>query len=195
MMGRMVRVTCHASRVTLFALGASLCGVAAAKAAPRDDQQLVLQLTAALASCREVAKRTVGYDVVFRRDPMRALVDEQGRLLTSAGLHGGLSVDGVIWSKERPLAVVDDELFAQGATLGPYTVLQIRQDGIVVKRKTDILLIPLDRGLQTPQERRVDPLSLLSLPEDVPVPYAPSRATVALPVGSDPVSEVPQQSH
>ena len=117
-----------------------------------------------LAQAIEQAKRLVGafvpYDVVFRRDPMRALVDAQGELVTSTGLHGGLSVDGIIWSPEHPLAVIDDELVGLGQSVGPYTVLQIQADGVVVQRQSQTLFVPLDRGLETRQEHPVDPASL-----------------------------------
>ena len=119
----------------------------------------------------EQAKRLLGalapYDVVFRRDPMRALVDAHGELVTSAGLHGGLSVDGIIWSPEHPLAVIDDELVGPGQTVGPYSVLQIQADGVVVQRQSQTLFVPLDRGLETRQEHPVDPASL-QLPTTVP---------------------------
>jgi len=160
----------------------ALCvvGVINAQAAQNDYGRLTEQLSQAIETCRQLATPGPGYDVVFRRDPMRALVDAQGRLVTSAGLHGGFSVEGVIWSPDHPLAVIDDELFAKGDTVGPYTILQIRQDGVVVQRGNDVLLIPLDRGVETQEERQIDPLSLLSLPEDVPVPYAPRRSPASL---------------
>lgn len=153
------------------------CVVAAsAYAAQQSYAQLTKELSQAIETCRGLSSQGAGYDAVFRRDPMRALVDAQGRLVTSAGLHGGLSVEGIIWSSDRPLAVIDDELFAKGDVIGPYTIVQVRQNGIVVQRGKEFRLIPLDRGIETQVERQVDPLSLLSLPEDVPVPLAPRRS-------------------
>jgi hypothetical protein len=157
-----------------------LWGVGLVSAASASHQQVANQLAEVIEKCRRLASQRPGYDAVFRRDPMRALVDSQGRLVTSAGLHGGLSVEGIIWSPDRPLVVIDDELFAKGDTVGPYTIAQIRQDGVVVQRDSDFRLIPLDRGLETQVEQRVDPLSLLSLPEDVPVPLAPRRSPASL---------------
>ena len=91
-----------------------------------------------------------GYDAVFRRDPMRPLVDTQGNMVTTVGFQGGLSVQGIIWSDERPLAVIDDELFAQGDTVGPYTIEKIQSDGVTVRRGEETTFIPLDRGLALP---------------------------------------------
>jgi len=163
-----------------MSLVAVLCGSGVASAASQDYGRLTEQLSQAIEASRHAAAPGPGYDVVFRRDPMRPLVDAQGRLVTSAGLHGGLSVEGIIWSSDRPLAVIDDELFAKGDTVGPYTIMQIRQDGVVVKRGDDVRLIPLDRGVETQTERIIDPLSLLSLPEDIPVPYAPRHSSASV---------------
>ncbi|MDP3704150.1 MAG: hypothetical protein Q8R78_07155 [Candidatus Omnitrophota bacterium] len=174
----MSRVTCYVLLVALFCAGSN------ALAATPSHQQIANQLSEAIEKCRGLALQGSGYDAVFRRDPMRALVDSQGRLITSAGLHGGFSVEGIIWSPDRPLAVIDDELFAKGDTVGPYTIRQIRQDGVVVQRGNDFVLIPLDRGIETQVEQEVDPLSLLSLPEDVPVPLAPRRSQVSIPSSS-----------
>ena len=142
------------------------------------------QLAQATAAYQQMVAPSAGYDVVFRRDPMQPLVDAQGRPVTFSGLHGGLSVQGIIWSDERPLAVIDDELFAHGDVIGPYTLLQNRQDGVLVQRGEDYLFVPMDRGLETQHERPINPLSLLALPEDVPVPYAPSRRPVVIESGN-----------
>ena len=124
------------------------------------EGRVLKPLTQAIEQAKRLLGAFVPYDVVFRRDPMRALVDAQGELVTSTGLHGGLSVDGIIWSTERPLAVIDDELVGPGQTVGPYTVLQIQADGVVVQRQSQTLFVPLDRGLETRQEHPVDPASL-----------------------------------
>ena len=140
---------------------------AAARAAERD----LTPLTQAVDHAKRLLGEFAPYDVVFRRDPMRALVDAQGELVTSTGLHGGLSVDGIIWSTEHPLAVIDDELVAPGQTVGPYAVLQIQADGVVVQRQEQALFVPLDRGLETRQEYPVDPTSLQPLPADAASPH------------------------
>ena len=179
---RALRVMCHVSCV----VACCAFGVLNAQAGQTDYGQLTKQLSETVSMQRTLARRATGYDVVFRRDPMRALVSSQGELVTSAGLHGGLSVEGIIWSSERPLAVIDDELYAQGQTIGPYTILQIRRDGVVVQKEQEYLLVPLDRGIETQQERHLDPLSLLSLPEDVAVPYAPQRSPAAISTSASP---------
>jgi hypothetical protein len=118
-------------------------------------------LEQAVASSQAMSKQMAEYDVVFRRDPMRPLVDSQGRLVSSAGLHGGLSIQGIIWSPDRPLAVIDGELFAAGQVVGPYAIQQIFGDGIIVRKQDgEQLFIPLDQGLETPPAETVAPSQL-----------------------------------
>ena len=130
-------------------------------AAPGSYEQVTEQLSQAVATYKTLNQQQDRYDVVFRRDPMKALVDAQGNLVTSIGLRDGLSVQGVIWSEERPLAIVDDGLFAQGDRVADYSIREIRRDGITVQRGTEILVIPLERGIElsqpTPQPSSTEP--------------------------------------
>ncbi len=107
------------------------------------------QLSTAIATCRELEAQVLPYDVVFRRNPMTPLVDAQGQLISSAGMHGGLSVQGIIWSPEHPMVIVDDELFSPGDAVGPYTIVEVRPDGAIVLQGVNTLFIPLDRGMDT----------------------------------------------
>ena len=122
-----------------------------AHAATISYERMAAELSQTLESAKTVAQSAdAGYDAVFRRDPMRPLIDGKGNLVTSTGFQGGLSVQGIIWSDERPLAVIDDELFAQGDTVGPYTVERIQFDGVTVRRGEETTFIPLDRGVSLP---------------------------------------------
>ena len=143
----------HSARSVLLLVACclSLGGVALAENSPKAYERTATQLSQAIESATTEAQSEAGYDVVFRRDPLRPLVDGQGSLLTSAGLQGGLMVQGIIWSDERPLAVIDDDLFAQGDTVGPYTIQQIHAGGVTVRRgNEEPFFIPLGRGLPPP---------------------------------------------
>ncbi len=157
------------------------CGIGAllVEAATLNYQHTITQLSQALTAYRSLQQRILPYDAVFRRDPMQALVNEQGELVTSSGLRGGLWVQGIIWSADHPMAVIDDELVASGASVGPYTILEIHADGVIAQRGREVVFIPLDRGLEPPTSvPSSESLSLLSLPEDVSPPFAPRRANV-----------------
>ena len=124
-------------------LSASLAQASSQRPARTTDQ-----LTEAITRFEQLDATAIPYDVVFRRDPLRALVDANGQRISSSGFSGGLLVEGIIWSQDHPLAVIDDELVAAGQTVGPYTVREIHRDGVVVQRGEETHLIPLDRGLQ-----------------------------------------------
>ena len=143
------RVACGMPLVAVLVIGA-LSRAVIAEAASSGYEQTIEQLSDALVSVQTLAKQVAPYDAVFHRDPMRAVVNEQGELVSSAGLRGGLSVQGIIWSDQHPLAVVDDELVAQGEAVGPYTIVEIRPDGVVARYGENTISVPLDRGIEPP---------------------------------------------
>ena len=113
-------------------------------------EQTADELAQAVHTAQALEEQAGGYDAVFSRDPLKALIDAQGRVVSATGFSGELAVQGIMWSQERPLAVVDDELYATGDSVGPYTIVEIRQEGVVVARDGATLFVPLDRGVGLP---------------------------------------------
>ena len=124
-------------------------GTATAAADGGGNRRALNELREAMQAVRVQQQRFAPYDAVFRRDPLQAIIDDRGQLISSAGLSGGLSVQGIIWSSERPLAVIDDTLVAAGETAGPYSVVDIQPDRVLVQRGDERLWIPLDRGVDS----------------------------------------------
>ena len=123
---------------------------AAAEINAKAYERVLQQLSKAVESSEALSNQVAAYDVVFQRDPLQPLIDSQGQVVAPVGLRSGLAVQGIIWSPERPLAVVDGELLGVGQVAGPYIIQEIRGDGILVKRGTQLIFIPLDRGLEPP---------------------------------------------
>ena len=123
--------------------------VSTVMAAP-NYERTVDQLSQAITTYQELTQHPEKYDVAFRRDPMKPLVDAQGNVLTMSGMKDGLSVQGVIWSETRPLVVIEGDLYAQGDTLDQYTIAEIRKDGVTVQNGAATQFIPIDRGVDTP---------------------------------------------
>lgn len=140
-------------------------------------ERMAEELSQATRGYRALVQEMRPYDSYFHRDPLQPLVDAQGHVVTAVGMHDGLAIQGIIWSDQKPLAIIEDELVAPGAQVGPYTVLQVRADGIVVQYGEDYLLIPLDHGLETPHAR---PVAFLTLFQDIPIPYTPRRTIIVL---------------
>lgn len=115
-----------------------------AKGSTASYEQTAEELAQAVESAQALEAQAGGYDAVFNRDPMKALIDAQGRVVSTSGFSGGLAVQGIMWSQERPLAVVDDELYATGDSVGPYTIVEIQQEGVVVARDGKTVFVPLD---------------------------------------------------
>ncbi|MCM8794297.1 MAG: hypothetical protein NC819_00600 [Candidatus Omnitrophica bacterium] len=77
---------------------------------------------------------------------MFPLIDQQGNLVSLTGFSSGLSVVGIIWSDQRPLVIVDDDIYGKGETIGPYTIVGIKRDGIVVADKSgEETWVPLNK--------------------------------------------------
>ena len=161
-------------QAVVFLLLCGLGGAFAAGASPSTYEQTFERLSQAITASQNLAKHMAPYDAVFRRDPLQALIDERGELVRSSGLHGGFSIQGIIWSDTSPLAVIDDELHVQGDTVGPYTIQQVLPEGIIARRGTVALFIPLDRGIELPQEHIVE---RPSPPASQPAVPAPASAT------------------
>jgi len=148
--GISLRIPNSAFPTTLFLL--FFLFVSLASASQDKYERITEQLSQTIAAVKESDTRKEKYDVLFRRDPMRALVDPQGNLLTSAGLHEGLAVQGVIWNEKRPLAVIEDELYATGDVIGDYVIRDIRNDSVIIQHGDQTERIPVDRPLSEPTD-------------------------------------------
>ena len=95
---------------------------------------------------RELLKPKESYDDVFRRDPMKPLIDSTGNIVNPAGLQEGfegLAIQGVISSKEFKAVLVDNQFYLEGQTVGPYKILEIRPDGFLAQTTNGNVFIPL----------------------------------------------------
>ena len=125
-----------------------MCRVSYAEPLSRGYERLIEQLTNAVKPYENLTRQEVSDDVLFRRDPMQSLVDTQGNLVSYAGLHDGLLLQGLIWSKDFAMVLVDEEFYAKGDQVGPYKILEIKYDGLVAERGSERLFIPLYRDAE-----------------------------------------------
>jgi hypothetical protein len=187
-----------ASAVLVAPASAFLAASAQAGVSPRDYQRLIEQLSDTTESRKRASQQMIAYDVVFRRDPMRPVVDAQGGLLSPAALHDGLSVQGIIWSEAHPLAVIEGDIFSVGERVGPYTILEIKPSGVVAQRGNEMLFIPLDRGVGAVQPVAAVPsataVAPAAAPNTSPAPTiapltgpAPATSTAAATPAADPL--------
>lgn len=112
-------------------------------AATNGPEQIIDQLAQAVRTAQALAQRDPIDDVGSCRDPLQPLVDQHGQVISVVGLSGDFLVQGIVWSNQRPLAVIDDEVVGVGDVVGPYTVLEIRADGVLVQQGTETSFLPL----------------------------------------------------
>ena len=128
----------------LSVLMISLLGPWVREAWAGDYQQVADQLSQTMKLFSEAQKDgTARYDVVFKRDPMRTLIDEQGRLVSARGLSNGLTVQGILHSQGLTTALINDQFYHEGDTVGAYKILEIRSDGLKAQWGDKVLFIPL----------------------------------------------------
>lgn len=112
-----------------------------------DYNETIDKLTRSIAAARALSDQMIAFDAIFRRDPMNPLVDSKGAIVSASGMQDGYGVQGIIWSDVHPIVIVDDELFDEGDTVGPFTIRKIQKDGITVDRGSGSFFIPIDRAV------------------------------------------------
>ena len=127
-----------------------------AQAAGDVHDPIAEQLLHTMKQYRAQDKPLPGYPVVFRRDPMRSLIDEQGQVTGPRGLYNGLAVQGIIRSKDMRLTLVNDEFFKEGDWVGPYKILKIQPEGLLTQLEGKDLFIPFYPETQSGELRPAD---------------------------------------
>ena len=138
--------------VGILAWGLVLATGSAALAAGSGDVERTAQRLAQAVEDWKVQATPWGHEseVAFTRDPLQPLVNAQGQVIGPiGGLQSGLSVRGIIWSEQHPMAVIGDELVGEGETVGRYTITKILQDRVEVQAGSETKVVLLERGVAT----------------------------------------------
>ena len=101
---------------------------------------------------RKLSEPGSGYNVVLRRDPLEPLIDGQGNVVSATGLHEGLVVQGIIYSEGFKSALVDEQFYFVGDTVGPYRILQIKPDGFLAQDGEKTIFVPLYSNTKTQEK-------------------------------------------
>src|SRR5262249_53258136 len=98
-----------------------------------------------------------------------------------AGLRDGFWVQGIIWSEDHPLVVIEGDLFKQGDMVDQYTIKEIAHDGITVESGGTTQFIPLERGLDMPASDAATPSSAEQAPSSPTLDQPPAQQPSATP--------------
>ena len=141
-----------------MALALSCSSFASAEIAPKEYERVSNQLGQALEFYRVLARPGVSFkdEDLLRRDPMRPLVDAAGNPVPGADLFDGPVLQGIIHSEGFTRALIDDKFYAAGDSFGPYTIREIRDEGIELEQGSSSIFIPL---YQQPQPKKEKPPS------------------------------------
>ncbi len=79
------------------------------------------------------------------RDPFSPLVSKNGTLIIPREIDlGRLVVKGIIYSKESPVAIINDEVVERGEKIGDYLVLEIEEKRIILKKGDKEFILKLE---------------------------------------------------
>ncbi len=116
-----------------------------AQASLEDIERTTRQLSQAVKFCRAQEKKFDENSAVFRRDPMQSFLNSKGQPIVSPVVREGFWIQGIIWSDTHPLVAAGDQLFSQGDVVGPYKIIEIYPDRVVVQKGDQQETISLDR--------------------------------------------------
>ena len=125
-------------------LALSYSSFTSAEIAPKEYERLTNQLAKTVELYRSLAKQEITLDkMLLRRDPLASLIDAQGNPTAAAGLFDGPVLQGIIRSEGFVRVLIDDQFYAAGDSFGPYTVREIRDDGIDLEQGASTVFVPL----------------------------------------------------
>lgn len=65
--------------------------------------------------------------IELRRDPFTA-----APITSEKTLQSGVDLTGILWDKDKPLAIIDGEIIKKGERVGSKTVIDIKRDRIIL---------------------------------------------------------------
>ena len=119
--------------VLIFALGN-----AAKKTSMRKSKNVSSKAKAVAAVLASSAEKPVNkglYDLLeqqaqlieLKRDPFTA-----APIFSERTLQAGVDLTGILWDKDRPLAIIDGEIVKKGAYVGDKTIVDIKKDRVIL---------------------------------------------------------------
>ena len=79
------------------------------------------------------------------RDPLAPLVSKSGLVLIPREMDfTGLSLKGIIYSKEGAVAIINDEVVREGGSIGDYTVFKIEEKSVILKKGNEGFTLKLE---------------------------------------------------
>ena len=114
-----------------------------------EAQTLVRELSQSIEAVKRLSQEVGNYDAFSGRDPMRPLVDAGGSLISmDYGKEvAELKVEGIVSSSPGAyMALINNRLYQQGSYLGDTQLVEIRHDGVFIKKDSSVIFLPLYSG-------------------------------------------------
>lgn len=81
----------------------------------------------------------------IKRDPLVPLVSKGGTILIPREVDiTGLSLKGIIYSQDKPVAIINDQVLEVESVIGEYKVCEIKEKEVVLKKDGQIFKLRLE---------------------------------------------------
>lgn len=90
-------------------------------------------------------KGASGMDEAVKRDPFMPLVSKSGVILIPREINiVGMSLKGIIYSEDNPVAIINDEVLKVNNKIGEYTVLKIEEKEVLLRKGNRVFTLRLE---------------------------------------------------
>lgn len=96
--------------------------------------------------CAQYASAADRYPFTIEdRDPFMALITPTGRILVAQQMTlSNFVLKGIIYSPEKKLAVINDEIFKENDIVGDYIVEKIEEKNVILKKGDKEIILKLE---------------------------------------------------
>jgi hypothetical protein len=77
--------------------------------------------------------------IELKRDPFTAVP-----IVSEKALQSGVDLTGILWDKDKPLAIIDGNVVKKGNRVGNKEVVDIKRDGIILSDGQELFEIKLE---------------------------------------------------
>ena len=77
--------------------------------------------------------------IELKRDPFTA-----APIVSEKTLQAGVDLTGILWDKDKPLAIIDGNIVKKGASIGNKTVVDIKKDRVILSDGKELTELKLE---------------------------------------------------
>lgn len=106
---------------------------------------LVIGVIVFLMVFQVLAEDSAGSEII-KRDPFIPLVTKTGKILIAKDetAVSNLILKGIIYSQDKSLAIINDDVFSEGDQIGGYIILEIEEKKVILIKDEEEVVLELE---------------------------------------------------